>query len=102
QWGGADWVCWLMLGERTGGLFQRAIMQSAPLGVREGREAMTAAMRSAADATPGELLDAQTTATAAAGRFGMIGRLPFGPIMGLDPLPTDSDADERLADAARR
>jgi para-nitrobenzyl esterase len=102
QSAGADSVFSLMLCEQTAGLFQRAIMQSAPLGVREGREAMTAAMRSAADATPGELLDAQTTATAAAARFGLIGRLPFGPIMGLDPLPTDADADARLADAARR
>jgi para-nitrobenzyl esterase len=102
QSAGADSVFSLMLCEQTAGLFQRAIMQSAPLGVREGREAMTAAMRSAADATPGELLDAQTTATAAAARFGLIGRLPFGPIMGLDPLPADADADARMADAARR
>jgi len=102
QSAGADSIFSLMLCEQTTGLFQRVIMQSAPLGAREGREAMTAAMRSAAAANPGELLDAQTAATAAAARFGLIGRLPFGPIMGLDPLPTDSDADERLADAARR
>jgi para-nitrobenzyl esterase len=103
QSAGADSVFSLMLCEQSTGLFQRAIMQSAPLGVREGRDAMTAAMRSAADAaTTGELLDAQTAAAAAAGRFGLIGRLPFGPIMGLAPLPAPSDADARLADAARR
>ncbi len=78
-------------------------MQSAPLGVRDGRDAMTAAMRSAATATTtGELLDTQTAAAAAAARFGLVGGLPFGPIMGLDPLPASSDADDRLADAARR
>jgi para-nitrobenzyl esterase len=102
QSAGADSVFSLMLCARTTGLFSRAIMQSAPLGVREGRDAMTAAMRSAAGATTGELLDAQTAAAAAAARFGLIGRLPFGPIMGLDPLPAASDADERLADATRR
>jgi para-nitrobenzyl esterase len=102
QSAGADSVFSLMLCAQTTGLFGRAIMQSAPLGVREGRDAMTAAMRSAAGATTGELLDAQTAAAAAAARFGLIGRLPFGPIMGLDPLPAASDADERLADAARR
>jgi para-nitrobenzyl esterase len=32
----------------------------------------------------------------------LIGRLPFGPIMGLDPLPAAPAVDERLADAARR
>jgi para-nitrobenzyl esterase len=64
---------------------------------------MTAAMRSAANAdTAGEVLDAQTAAAVAAGRFGLVGGLPFGPIMGLDPLPAASEADERLSDAAPR
>ncbi|HET7664531.1 MAG TPA: carboxylesterase family protein [Mycobacterium sp.] len=102
QSAGADSVLSLMLCKETLGLFQRAIMQSAPLGVRDGREAMTAAMRSAAETTAGELLDAQTAAAAAAARFGLIGRLPFGPIAGLDPLPAAAETDARLADAARR
>jgi len=103
QSAGADSVFSLMLCEQTTGLFQRAILQSAPLGVRDGRDAMTAAMRSAANAiTTDDLLDAQTAAAAAAAPFGLIGRLPFGPIMGLDPLPAAPAADERLADAARR
>src|SRR6185312_17110160 len=92
-----------MLCEQTTGLFQRAIMQSAPLGVRDGRDAMTAAMRLAATATTtGELLATQTAAAAAAARFGLVGGLPFGPIMGLEPLPASSHADDRLADAAKR
>lgn len=103
QSAGADSVLSLMLCEQPTRLFQRAIMQSAPLGVRDGRDAMTAAMRSAANATTtGELLDAQTAAAAAAAPFGLIGSLPFGPIMGSDPLPPASEADDRLADAARR
>jgi para-nitrobenzyl esterase len=103
QSAGADSVLSLVLCEQTPGLFQRAIMQSAPLGLREGRDAMTAAMRSAAcTATTGDVLDAQTAAAAAAARFGLIGRLPFGPIMGLDPLPAASETDDRLADAAPR
>jgi carboxylesterase type B len=102
QSAGADSVFSLVLCEQTTGLFQRAIMQSAPLGVRDGRDAMTAAMRSAASAAAtGDVLDAQTAAAAAAARFGLIGRLPFGPIMGLDPLPAASDTDDRLAEAAR-
>jgi para-nitrobenzyl esterase len=102
QSAGADSVFSLMLCDQAKGLFQRAIMQSAPLGVREGRDPMTAAMRSAAGATSGEVMDAQTAAAAAAARFGLIGRLPFGPIMGLDPLPPASETDARLAEAARR
>jgi para-nitrobenzyl esterase len=103
QSAGADSVLSLILCEQTTGLFQRAIMQSAPLGVRDGRDAMTATMRSAANAiTTGQVMDAQTAAVAAAAPFGLIGSLPFGPIMGSDPLPAASDADDRLADAARR
>jgi para-nitrobenzyl esterase len=112
QSAGADSVLSLMLCGQAAGLFGRAIMQSAPLGVRDGRDAMTAAMRSAASAaldgvtadgaTTGQLLDAQTAAASAAARFGLIGRLPFGPAMGADPLPASSKADDRLADAARR
>jgi para-nitrobenzyl esterase len=112
QSAGADSVLSLMLCEQTTGLFRRAVMQSAPLGVRHGRDAMTAAMRSAAgaaldgtgpeDATTDQLLDAQTAAASAAARFGLIGSLPFGPIMGTDPLPAAANADDRLADAAQR
>ncbi len=103
QSAGADSVLSLLLCEQTTGLFQRAIMQSAPLGVRDGRDAMTAAMRSAANAvTTGQVVDAQTAAVAAAAPFGLIGSLPFGPITGSDPLPAASHADDRLADAARR
>ena len=103
QSAGGDSVFALMLCEQTTGLFQRAIMQSAPLGVRTGREAMTAEMRAAAKAvTTGEVLDAQTAAAAAAARFGLISGMPFGPIMGRDPLPAEADVDARLAEAARR
>jgi para-nitrobenzyl esterase len=112
QSAGADSVLSLMLCEQTAGLFGRAIMQSAPLGIRDGRDAMTTAMRSAASvalagvaaevATIGQLLDAQTAAAAAVARFGLVGGLPFGPIMGSDPLPSASEAGDRLADAARR
>ena len=112
QSAGADSALSLMLCAQTAGLFGRAIMQSAPLGIRDGRDAMTTAMRSAASAaldrvaaevaTTGQLLDAQTAATAAAARFGLIGSLPFGPIKGSDPLPAASEAGNRLADAARR
>jgi para-nitrobenzyl esterase len=103
QSAGGDSVFSLMLCEQAVGLFGRAIMQSAPLGARAGRDAMTAAMRAAAKAvTTGEVLDAQTAAGAAGAHYGMVSGMPFGPIMGRDPLPAESDADERLADAARR
>jgi para-nitrobenzyl esterase len=60
-----------------------------------------------AAALPGPSRCSRTTkgrgsSSQAAAPYGLIGRLPFGPIMGLDPLPPASETDDRLADAARR
>ena len=109
QSAGGDSVLSLMLCPAADGLFTRAIMQSAPLGVRDGREPMTAAMRAAVadalgdvaptDATVAQLLDAQVTAAAAATVF-PTGGMAYGPIIGLDPLPAAADVGERLARAA--
>ncbi|RUP06292.1 MAG: carboxylesterase/lipase family protein [Mycobacterium sp.] len=112
QSAGGDSVLSLMLSSQTAGLFTRAILQSAPLGLRKGRGAMTAAMREAvlaalAGVAPGEasveqLLDAQTAAVTTAQRFGMLGGFPFAPIAGTDPLPPAGDERRVLADAAGR
>jgi para-nitrobenzyl esterase len=101
----------LILSDETTGL-ERAILQSAPLGLRNGREAMTAAMREAATASlsgiaPAEasveqLLSAQTAAVTTAQRFGPLGGFPFAPIAGVDPLPSASDMTRQLADLASR
>ncbi|WP_308213921.1 carboxylesterase family protein [Mycolicibacterium crocinum] len=107
QSAGGDSVFSLMLSAEAAGLFHRAIIQSAPLGLLGGREAMTAAMRLAvagalggvapADASVEQLLDAQTAAVTAAQRFGLTGGLPYAPIAGVDPLP---DGHRRLGDTA--
>ena len=112
QSAGGDSVMSLILSEGTAGLFHRAILQSAPLGLRNGREAMTAAMRDAVTAAlggvaPGEasveqLFDAQTAAVTTAQRFGMLGGFPFAPIAGTDPLPAARDESRQIADAASR
>ncbi|MCG5433460.1 carboxylesterase family protein [Mycobacterium sp. MYCO198283] len=111
QSAGGDAVLSLILSEHTAGLFIRAILQSAPLGLRHGRSAMTAAMRRAVaaalggaepgSATVAQLLDAQDAAVAAARRFGAPGGLPFAPIAGADPLPAAADERSRLAERAR-
>ncbi|AKK30484.1 carboxylesterase family protein [Mycobacterium sp. EPa45] len=107
QSAGGDSVYSLILSADTTGLFHRAIIQSAPLGLLSGREPMTAAMRQAvadalgdvapADASVETLLDAQTAAATAAQGFGLSGGLPYAPIAGLDPLP---DTHRRLGDTA--
>lgn len=113
QSAGGDSVVKLMLTEEATGLFHRAIVQSAPLGLGDERADLAGAMRSAlADAlagvdplraTPQQLLDAQTAAASWAQPVEMIGALmPFAPLLGHDPLPSAADLPGYLADAAAR
>lgn len=112
QSAGGDSVLSLILSDGTAGLFHRAIMQSAPLGLRRGREAVTAAMRdsankalagvSPAEASDGQLLDAQMSAVATAQRFGARGGFPFAPLAGMAPMPAAHDERRRLLGAASK
>ena len=94
----------LLATEQARGLIHRAIVQSAPLGIRGDREPMTRAMRAAftehlpETATSDDVIAAGRKAIAAARAFGTIGGFPFAPLPGADPLPTDLDA--ALADVA--
>lgn len=119
QSAGADSVIALMLSEQAHGLFHRAILQSAPLGVATGngdviaaREDLTHAVdraiaASLASADPrtapwDQLLKAEAAGVAAAQGFGWIGGLAFAPRMGRGPLPTAAELPDRIADAAPR
>ncbi|MEU7480885.1 carboxylesterase family protein [Lentzea sp. NPDC042327] len=92
QSAGADSVYALLLTD-TEGLFQRAILQSAPLGTRSpDRPAMTAALREHVSAsvdagTPvADVLAAQQRVTAELGpRFTPSGSMPFGPELPGEP-----------------
>jgi len=111
QSAGGDSVYSLMLSEAADGLYARAIIQSAPLGMRDGRDAMTAAMRAAAaeslrdadlfTASVEQLHRAQTDSLMAARRFGVISGLAYAPILGVDPLPGADDVRDRIARVAR-
>jgi para-nitrobenzyl esterase len=111
QSAGGDSVYSLMLSEAADGLYSRAIIQSAPLDMREGRDAMTAAMRAAAAKSLGEidpfvasveqLHRAQTASLVAAQRFGLISGLAYAPILGIDPLPVAAAVSARIAHVAR-
>ncbi|WP_193046114.1 carboxylesterase family protein [Mycolicibacterium baixiangningiae] len=102
QSAGGDSVVSLAMCPETVGLFSRAILQSAPLGLRGDRTLMTAAMREAAtaslagvrpiEATVDQLFDAQVAAIGAAQRFGSIGLMAFAPIVGRAPLPSDIES----------
>lgn len=112
QSAGGDAIMALMLCPDAAGLFGRAILHSAPLGLDGSRTAMAAAMRDAAlaalagtpptEATIDQLLVAQTAAGGAAQRFGRLGLMPFAPLAGRAPLPTADQAADRKRDAMSR
>jgi para-nitrobenzyl esterase len=109
QSAGADSVVALMASAPARGLFHRAIVQSAPLGLRRDREAMTATMGEAlaehlpadpSTASTEQVLAAQRHVVASAQRYGALGGMPFAPMAGREPLP--ADIGSALAEAATR
>jgi para-nitrobenzyl esterase len=107
QSSGADVVAHLMISDGAGGLFQRVIIQSAPLSIYTGRRpAMTKAMLAAVgklprDAPVEDILALQPVAEKAAKGFGMATRMPFAMQYGFSPLPAESARDEAWQKAAK-
>ncbi|MEN0014831.1 MAG: carboxylesterase family protein [Solirubrobacteraceae bacterium] len=105
QSAGGDAVLALLATDDGPGLFRRGIVQSAPLGLREGRGPMTRAMRAvvgerlsgAVDPTTRDVLDAQLAAVQAAATFGNLSGLPFAPIAGLPPFSAEPGSFGRIA-----
>ncbi|WP_254787087.1 carboxylesterase family protein [Curtobacterium sp. MCBA15_001] len=103
QSAGADAIAHLMVSDGAAGLFRRAIIQSAPLGLSHRRARMTRAMLRAvgsvdADTPVEDLLERQARAESVAAPYGLRGGMPFGTQYGQAPLPAERD----LADAWRR
>ncbi|RZQ59649.1 carboxylesterase family protein [Amycolatopsis suaedae] len=107
QSAGGDAIAHLMISEGADGLFQRVIIQSAPLGITSGRSAMTAAML-AAVGTPrrvapvDEVVALQAVAEKSARGFGLPGGMPFGIQYGLAPVPDETARVAAWRGAARR
>ncbi|WP_447893843.1 carboxylesterase family protein [Vreelandella sp. GE22] len=104
---GGDAAAHLMIAEGVEGLFQRAIIQSAPLGISRGRAKMTAKMGKKAaelesDAPLDEVLRVQTKVAEAARGFGMKAAMPFGTQYGHYPLPAETDIDQAWRRAAEK
>nr|WP_240895372.1 carboxylesterase family protein [Kineococcus siccus] len=103
---GADAIVHLLACDAARGLFRRAVVQSAPLGLRRRRERLRAAMDAAvghvpADAPLADVFAAQRAAEAAAARFGTRGAMPFGTEYGHAPLPPEDQVEDRWRAAAR-
>ncbi|MDA3645467.1 carboxylesterase family protein [Saccharopolyspora indica] len=94
QSAGGDAVAHLMATPGATGLFDRAIIQSAPLGISRGRAKMNRAMAEATrDITPDmpatAVVARQAAAGRAAARFGLKAVMPFGTQYGHHPLPRE-------------
>lgn len=98
QSAGGDAVAHLIAVPAASGLFGRAIVQSAPLGIARGRARMNAAMADASagigpDTPVDDVLAAETRAAAAASGSGLRSAMPFGTQYGHAPLPAEDDLD---------
>jgi para-nitrobenzyl esterase len=107
QSAGADAVAHLMISEGAEGLFRRAIIQSAPLGIMRGRARMTGLMAREASKVPddaplAELVGSEAAVSRWALPFGLKGAMPFGVQYGHYPLPQESELDEAWRAAAER
>jgi para-nitrobenzyl esterase len=110
QSAGADSIYCLLMTQPEEVLFQRAILSSTPLGLRQGRQPMTDALQEIVDAELGgrsdgpaeDVLALLPRLTQAAGAFGLLGSFPFAPVLGVDPLPAEGDITIALASAAKQ
>lgn len=95
QSAGGDAVAHLMIAEGTQGLFQNAVVQSAPLGIDRNRRAMQEKMIRVAknlptQATIDQILEFQKKSEKAAQGFGLKSGMPFGVQYGYNPLPAEN------------
>jgi para-nitrobenzyl esterase len=94
QSAGGDAIAHLMATPEAPSLFQRAIIQSAPLGIARGRARMNHAMGIAAEAvteeTPAmDVVALEQHVAQVARRFGLLAAMPFGTQYGHAPLPEE-------------
>lgn len=107
QSAGGDAIAHLLVAEGMEGLFQNAIIQSAPLGIRKERQRMTQAMNTMVQDMPANaplenILEKQTGIATAMRKFGLKGGMPFGVQYGCFPLPKEADIEMEWSSAAKR
>ncbi|MFC6465145.1 carboxylesterase family protein [Marinilactibacillus sp. GCM10026970] len=104
---GGDAVAHLMIAEGTEGLFNRAIIQSAPFGLLQNRKEMRKAMREAVktlsdDADMDTILEKQREVLEKAKSFGLKSSMAFGVQYGKYPLPDEAETLKAWQKAAQR
>lgn len=111
QSAGAQSIYYMMVSDETKGLFQRAIMQSTPLGAVPTPEDVSRQLSSLAKSlmrddpatiSPDRLLDIQDDISLEAKRLGINNPTSFWPQLGKYPLPQEAEIPQRIEDAAQR
>ncbi|MGY1650697.1 carboxylesterase family protein [Geodermatophilus sp. SYSU D01119] len=102
---GGDAIAHLMAADGARGLFRRAVVSSAPLGLSRGRARMSAAMAAVARtvdaaAPVADVVGAQARVAARAWRYGLAGAMPFGTQYGSPPLPAEDALPAAWAERA--
>ena len=105
QSAGADAVSHLMAVPNATRRFRRAILQSAPFGIRWNRSAMVSGMFAHtagfdAHTSLRDMLATQQKLIVDGPRHGLTGAMPFGVQYGMEPLPAESDVEEAWAATA--
>jgi len=100
QSSGGDAVAHLMIADGVEGLFHRAIIQSAPLGLRHGRKSMstefakkTASIKDETDVI--KMVQAYKTKVPSILKYGLKAGMPFGLQYGFAPLCNENEVVEK-------
>lgn len=104
---GADVVAHLMIADGAEGLFARAVLMSAPLGLSRGRDGVVegVARRAAGLDLSGdadEIARRYRSLALGGARHGLVATMPFSIQYGRHPMPAEDDTDRAWRQAARR
>ncbi|MGI9580777.1 carboxylesterase family protein [Chryseobacterium sp. RRHN12] len=107
QSSGGDAIAHLMISEGVEGLFQRVIIQSAPLGLRHKRQKMSAEFLKKTDVLKDEtdvlkMMDEYKTFVPSVIKYGLKAAMPFGTQYGFFPLCKEEDSVEMWKKNARK
>ncbi|MGN7864604.1 carboxylesterase family protein [Chryseobacterium sp. 22458] len=107
QSSGGDAIAHLMISDGTEGLFQRVIIQSAPLGLRHKRQKMSAEFLKKTEFLKDEtdvikMMDEYGKLTPSVMKYGLKAAMPFGIQYGFPPLCTEEESTELWKTNARK
>lgn len=107
QSSGGDAIAHLMISEDVDGLFQRVIIQSAPLGLRHKRQNMSAEFLKKTETLKDEadifkMMDDYKKYVPSVMKYGLKAAMPFGTQYGFPPLCNEEEAIERWKENAKK